>query len=538
MLSYFLNVVAVHPAGQLRYQAPVIPGCDLFPSSDIPPPVLGVPEMPIYQVYPRTDRPDVDDMVNHPDSLDCDMACFFVLTNDLPLLFGRVCRPANRHQRVRDSRRYGAWLQLISDPFVVKVYTGETARDRIMYKDRIVKNLKVHYNYTITRSEDPTVLGLNQGTLPTASIAGAVYMAGIHHCRVSMYGMKWPIPQAEPSIDFLINRYVDAFGDRAVVHDNRFDIASQEKTAEVELFNVSPDQVRHHMYREFNLHPMLNIQDSGSVDFKLEGLPFVDKVKIYPEMVHAILSRIKKQYLDDMPALVKTVQIRAKQLRTLHDALVLMAPDLHALFLKGNRLEVTLLYQSTLTRARTIASRHDLFAIGGLEHRLGGRFFRHQVSVLDLIRGLAAHLVELDQVAARRQDSHIDSSIQAVLTRTRQAAGWSGVNMPHHLRETLITERHAARVHDMQQEEVARPGFQYEGCFEDPPDKQGFIKDFISNVKWRPHRKEGEPVYFMKKNGAMMKKVGIYCTRVEAARWVWDTYHLQGQDWRTLFITI
>ena len=62
---------------------------------------------------------------------------------------------------------------------------------------------------------------------------------------------------------------------------------------------------------------MLGFRDLGSVEFTIDGIDRIAKVKVYQVLVHEILSFIPREYMDDMPVTIRTMRTRAEQLERL-----------------------------------------------------------------------------------------------------------------------------------------------------------------------------------------------------------------------------
>jgi hypothetical protein len=161
--------------------------------------------------------------VNHPNFIDLDAACFMMLTRDLPTLFGIMARPANRKVPVRDLPEFDDWLHVISDPIVVKVYAGNDEHERDAFKDDVVNTLRRAFGLTLTCSSDSLTLSRNQVNVPISAMSDALHSLGAKVCRVSFFGMKWEIIDAEPTIDRFIQRYCAEMGSFVPTQKNMFD---------------------------------------------------------------------------------------------------------------------------------------------------------------------------------------------------------------------------------------------------------------------------------------------------------------------------
>jgi len=161
--------------------------------------------------------------VNDLDFIDLDAACFMMLTRDLLALFGIMARPANRKVPVRDLPEFDDWLHVISDPIVVKVYAGSDEHERAAFKDDLVNTLRWASGMTLTCSSDSLTLSRNQVNVPISAMSDALHSLGARVCRVSFFGMKWEIPDAEPMIDRFIQRYCAKMGSFVPTQKNMFD---------------------------------------------------------------------------------------------------------------------------------------------------------------------------------------------------------------------------------------------------------------------------------------------------------------------------
>ncbi len=96
-----------------------------------------------------------------------------------------------------------------------------------------------------------------------------------------------------------------------------FDYGVQFPIGGLQLYKFSEVQREARKFREGNVHEMCNVQGYGSLDFRPIIDPHIVKVKVYQVLCHEILSVIKKQMLDDMPATMRTMRIRLRQLQDL-----------------------------------------------------------------------------------------------------------------------------------------------------------------------------------------------------------------------------
>ncbi|CAK9188676.1 unnamed protein product [Sphagnum troendelagicum] len=188
--------------------------------------------------------------INDPNSIDLDAACFIMLTRDLPTLFGIMARPANRKVPVKDLSDFDDWLHVISDPIVVKVYAGSDVDQRAQFKDELVNTLRRAFGMTLTCSPDSLTLSRNQVNVPIAAMSDVLHSLGARICRVSFFGMKWDIPNAEPVIDRFIQQYHANMGSSVPLQKNVFDYGVRFPTTGLQLYKFSEIQREAHKFRE------------------------------------------------------------------------------------------------------------------------------------------------------------------------------------------------------------------------------------------------------------------------------------------------
>ena len=170
--------------------------------------------------------------------------------------------------------------------------------------------------------------------------------------------MKWTIPQAEPIIEDLIQRYIDMMDVHAVRGKNRFDIGTVHHDHEnVILFKLNPQQT-HHVAGD--VHEMLNVRDFGSMEFRLTTNAHVKKVKVYQELVHDVISVIHKAALDDMPVTMRTIKTRHQQMLTLLRHWERMTPRTQRSRLTGTRMEITIVGVDKVLEARVLCDTLDI----------------------------------------------------------------------------------------------------------------------------------------------------------------------------------
>ena len=94
-----------------------------------------------------------------------------------------MARLANRKVRVKDLQEFDDWLHVISDPIVVKVYTGSSKEEREDFKDQLVTLLQAGYGMTLTCNRDSLTLSRNQVNIPVWAMSHALHDLGAKICR-------------------------------------------------------------------------------------------------------------------------------------------------------------------------------------------------------------------------------------------------------------------------------------------------------------------------------------------------------------------
>ena len=130
---------------------------------------------------------------------------------------------------------------------------------------------------------------------------------------------------SEPKIDYFINRYFETVARDPLNPPNTFDYRAvdyQDHNNMINSFRFSGPQMiaNGRMYQHFkdhNVHPMFMHVGLGSLTFKPTFHSACNQVKIYPELVHEVLSVVKRQTLDDMPKTIQTMDTRLIQLKKL-----------------------------------------------------------------------------------------------------------------------------------------------------------------------------------------------------------------------------
>ncbi len=161
--------------------------------------------------------------INYPDFIDRDTPCFMMLTRDLPALFGIMARQANRKVLVRDHSEFDDWLHVIFDPIVVNVYDKSDEHERTAFKDNLVNTLRRAFGMTLTCSPSSLTLSRNQVNVTIPVMSDVLHFLGARVCRVSFFGMKCEIPNAESMIDRFIQQYRAEMCSSVPTKKNMFD---------------------------------------------------------------------------------------------------------------------------------------------------------------------------------------------------------------------------------------------------------------------------------------------------------------------------
>jgi len=230
--------------------------------------------------------------INHPDFVYLDITCFMMLTMDLPALFGITVCPANRKVPVKNLPKFHDWLHVISDPIMVKVYVGSDEHERAAFKDDLVNTLRWAFDMTLTCNANSLTLSRNQVNVPISTMSNALHSLGVRVCRVSLFGMKWEIPNAEPMIDHFIQRYRAKMSSSVPIEKNMFDYGVQFPIGGLQLYKFREVQCEAERFMEGTVHEMCNVQGYGSLDFRPIIDPHIVKVKVYQILCHEIFSMI------------------------------------------------------------------------------------------------------------------------------------------------------------------------------------------------------------------------------------------------------
>jgi hypothetical protein len=471
--------------------------------------------------------------INDPKSIDLDAACFMMLTSDLPALFGIMARPANRKVPVKDLSDFDDWLHVISDPIVVKVYAGSDVDQRAQFKDELVNTLRRAFGMTLTCSPDSLTLSRNQVNVPIAAMSNVLHSLGARICRVSFFGMKWDIPNAEPVIDRFIQKYHANMGSSVPLQKNVFDYGVRFPTTGLQLYKFSEIQREAHKFREGTVHEMCNVEGYGSLNFRPILDPHVLKVKVYQVLCHEILSVIQRQMLDDMPATMRTMRTRLNQLQDLMERWGAMAEDVLSTRILGIRVEVTV-HTEMVIDGRRLCSELDLFRIGGLESALGGPFGTVS-GALDMFLYCCRFHISTFAAEVHGRDAYAPSiRVRSAYTFARQAIGWSGKFMGRQLQQARDWSQVIAEASTRQMVDTRLPEFGYDGWEMDAPEVRPLIQDFLEHAEWILfHRVKDRTIPGLmlgKPNrGGYLPMKGIYEDRVGGARHYIGLY---GADWR------
>ena len=119
-------------------------------------------------------------------------------------------------------------------------------------------------------------------------------------------------------LDYYIDRYLAAVGEHVPLERNIFDYGTRSTdswdTSGIPVYSFSDAQIRAGLIREREVHEMCMVEDHGSIEFRPTVDPRLQKVKLYAQVCHGILSVIGRQFLDDMPRTMRTMQTRLRQL--------------------------------------------------------------------------------------------------------------------------------------------------------------------------------------------------------------------------------
>jgi len=182
------------------------------------------------------------------------------------------------------------------------------------------------------------------------------------------------------------------------------------------------------------MHEMCNVVGYGSLDFR----PILDrhiiKVKVYQVLCHEILSVIQRQMLNDMPATMRTMRTRLRQLQDLMERWGAMTEDVLSIRISGIRVEVTV-HTEMVIDGRRLCSELDLFRIGGLESALGGPFDTISCALDKFLYWCCFHISAFAAEVYERDVYAPSIRVRSAYTFTRQAIGWSGKFMGRQLQE-------------------------------------------------------------------------------------------------------
>ena len=125
---------------------------------------------------------------------------------------------------------------------------------------------------------------------------------------------------------------------------------------------------------------MCDVQDYGSVDFRPVVGGRISRVKLYPLVVHEIISVIQKFTLDNMPTTIRTMWTRLGRMETLLNIWEAFGTEHErSEHLGGFWIELTVSTEK-IVDGRRYCTELDLFERGGLEVALGSPFDMHPLS--------------------------------------------------------------------------------------------------------------------------------------------------------------
>jgi hypothetical protein len=158
----------------------------------------------------------------------------------------------------------------------------------------------------------------------------------------------------------------------------------------------------------------------------------------------------------------------------------------------------------------------------------------NEIPIARLIGDFRFHLQRLGRTLKQANDTTSSIEVLNLMTRCRQALGWSGKNMERHLREAKDYEKSLAAQHQREEAERQDPLFVYPSYFQDPIALRPLIDDFLKNTSWytpgMAKANTSEPLLLRRtQGGGYHKKIGIYTNRVGAAR---HFVHQYGANWR------
>jgi hypothetical protein len=413
------------------------------------------------------------------------------------------------------------------------VYAGNDEHERGAFKNDLVDTLRRGFGMTLTCSSDSLTLSRNQVNVPIGAMSDALHSLGARVCRVSFFGMKWEIPDAEPMIDRFIQRYHAEMGSSVPTQKNMFDYGVQFPTGGLELYKFSEVQCEARRFREGTVHEMCNEAGYGSLEFR----PILDrhivKVKVYQVLCHEILSVIQRQMLDDMPATMRTMRTRLRQLQDLMERWGAMREDVLSSRISGIRVELTV-HTEMVIDGRRLCSELDLFQIGGLERALGGPFDIISCALDRFLYWCRFHISAFAAEVHGRNAYAPSIRVRSAYTFARQAIGWSGRFMGRQLQEARDWSQVVAEASTRQIVDTRPSEFAYDGWELDSPEVRPLIQDFLEHAQWFLYssvRDRSIPgLMLMRPNGrGFLPKKGIYEDRVGAARHYIGLYRA---DWR------
>jgi hypothetical protein len=214
---------------------------------------------------------------------------------------------------------------MISDPIVVKVYVGDTPNDRTNFKNSVGSRLQCFHGLVLTPNEDSLILSTNQINISVQAIATVLHDLEAKASRVLTFRMKWKILVAEPKINHFIDRYFATVVWDPLYVPNTFDYGIVDYAINGDTFNsfnyndiqIAEDGKHQQNFKLNKVYKMFMHRGFGSICFKPTFHIAFQEIKIYPELVHEVVSVLKRQALDDMPKTIQTMKTRLQQLHKL-----------------------------------------------------------------------------------------------------------------------------------------------------------------------------------------------------------------------------
>lgn len=195
----------------------------------------------------------------------------------------------------------------------MEVYVGRDRGERDNFTVELVEMLKMDLALALTCSNDNHSLCRNQVNVSVFVLSLVLHALKARICRISFYEMKWRIYEAEPVIDFFIEKYRAEMGVSVLVQNNLIDYELKFHTDDLVFNSFSDDQRRATKFKDGSVHLMCNNEMYGSLDFR----PIIDQrtmwVKVYQKLCHEVFSMIQRQMLDHMPTSMRIMHTPLRQ---------------------------------------------------------------------------------------------------------------------------------------------------------------------------------------------------------------------------------